>query len=88
VLEARPRFPEVEGRVASGGCEAPMPGRVVAVLVEVGQRVQRGDALVVLEAMKMEQTLAAPSDGEVTAVHVEPGARVDAGAALITLSAG
>jgi biotin carboxyl carrier protein len=43
---------------------------------------------VVLEAMKMEQTLAAPSDGEVTAVHVEPGARVDAGAALITLSAG
>ena len=65
-----------------------MPGRVVAVLVEVGQRVQRGDALVVLEAMKMEQTLASPSDGEVTAVHVEPGARVDAGAALITLSAG
>jgi len=86
VLEARPRFPEVEGRVASGGCEAPMPGRVVAVLVEVGQRVQRGDALVVLEAMKMEQTLAAPSDGEVTAVHVEPGARVDAGAALVTLT--
>jgi len=87
-LEERPRFPEAAQVAQAGGCEAPMPGRVVAVVVAVGQRVSRGDALVVLEAMKMEQTLAAPQDGEVVAVHVEAGARVDAGAPLVTLGDG
>jgi 3-methylcrotonyl-CoA carboxylase alpha subunit len=55
------------------------------VLVEVGQSVDRGTPLVVLEAMKMEQTLTAPRAGRVTAVRCAAGDRVDAGAVLVEL---
>ena len=55
---------------------APMPGLVLAVLVEPGQAVCTGDGLVVLEAMKMENELRAPADGVVNAVHVVPGEAV------------
>ncbi|MEZ4474335.1 MAG: acetyl-CoA carboxylase biotin carboxyl carrier protein subunit [bacterium] len=62
-----------------------MPGRVVEVHVQAGQPVARGQLLVILEAMKMEQTLQAPHDGRVEAVHCAAGDLVDAGAVLITL---
>jgi len=55
---------------------APMPGRVVAVPVEVGASVERGQTVVVLEAMKMESVLTAPAAGTVTAVLVTPGETV------------
>ncbi|MDO6584952.1 biotin carboxylase N-terminal domain-containing protein [Salipiger sp. 1_MG-2023] len=71
---------------ASGNLiEAPMPGRVVAVLASVGQAVQAGDRLAVLEAMKMEHTLTAARDGIIAELLVAPGAQVEAGAALIRL---
>jgi 3-methylcrotonyl-CoA carboxylase alpha subunit len=85
VLDERPRFPEAEVAAGTGGCEAPMPGKVVQVLVEVGQTVARGAPLVVLEAMKMEQTLTAPRGGQVSAVRCAAGERVDAGAVLVEL---
>ena len=58
---------------------SPMPGRVVKVVASRGQRVRRGEPLVVVEAMKMETTLKAPHDGEVTAVTVAAGDSVRTG---------
>jgi 3-methylcrotonyl-CoA carboxylase alpha subunit len=68
-----------------GALEAPMPGRVVAVRVAPGQRVAKGDELVVVEAMKMENALRAPRDGVVRAVHVSPGDAVAPGRALVEI---
>ncbi|CAA9410640.1 MAG: Methylcrotonyl-CoA carboxylase biotin-containing subunit [uncultured Rubellimicrobium sp.] len=64
---------------------SPMPGIVRAVLVETGQKVARGDRLVVIEAMKMEHALAAPRDGRVAEVLAEEGAQVEAGLPLVRL---
>lgn len=70
---------------AAGQVRAPMPGKVLRVLVEAGQSVKRGQELVVLEAMKMEQSLKAPADGVVKAVLVAPGQNVAVGAVLVEL---
>lgn len=70
-------------RPDTGALEAPMPGRVSAVRVIAGQRVSRGEELVVVEAMKMENALRAPCDGVVRAVHVAPGDVVAPGRALL-----
>jgi biotin carboxyl carrier protein len=64
---------------------APMPGRVVRVLVQPGGRVTARQGLVVVEAMKMENELRAGRDGTVTEVHVHEGLSVDAGALLIVI---
>jgi len=68
-----------------GALEAPMPGRVAAVNVSPGQRVAKGEELVVVEAMKMENALRAPRDGVVRAVHVAAGDMVAPGRALVEL---
>ncbi|MGB5950630.1 MAG: acetyl/propionyl/methylcrotonyl-CoA carboxylase subunit alpha [Parvibaculum sp.] len=75
-----------EGEV--GALKSPMPGKIVAVLTGAGAAVKKGAALVVMEAMKMEQTLAAPADGVVEAVNVAAGDQVEAGAALVTFEGG
>ena len=76
---------------AEGGTEgslrAPMPGRVVALLATPGQRVNKGAALLSLEAMKMEHTLSAPAAGTVKAFHCAPGDQVDDGAELLEFEA-
>ena len=64
---------------------APIPGRVVAVLVSLGDRVARGQKLVVVEAMKMELALSAAFDATVTAIACEPGAMVGEGQELVML---
>lgn len=86
-------FVIIEGRATSraGGLaapevDAPMPCKVLKVLVAEGQPVEHGDALIVLEAMKMETTLYAESPAIVAKVCVEPGQMVDHGARLIELS--
>jgi biotin carboxyl carrier protein len=66
--------------------KAPMPGLVVAVPVEEGQKVERGADLVILESMKMQNELKAPRDGTVAHVRVRPGDRVDQNQILISLS--
>jgi acetyl-CoA carboxylase biotin carboxylase subunit len=68
---------------ATGSLTAPMPGQVVSVLVSAGQAVRAGDALLVLEAMKMEHTLRAPYDGTVAVVLFAQGDRVAAGAPVL-----
>ena len=69
----------------SGALEAPMPGRVAAVRVAPGQRVAKGDELLVVEAMKMENALRAPRDGVVRAVHVSAGDAVAPGRPLVEI---
>jgi 3-methylcrotonyl-CoA carboxylase alpha subunit len=64
---------------------APMPGKVLEVKVTTGQDVKRGDALVVLEAMKMEHTLTAPRDGKVAEVSATAGAQTTDGAILVRM---
>jgi biotin carboxyl carrier protein len=61
---------------------APMPGRVVRVLAQVGTAVEAGQAVLVIEAMKMQNELKAPKKGKVTKLNVKEGATVEAGQAL------
>ena len=72
----------------TGALEAPMPGRVSAVKVAVGARVRKGEELLVVEAMKMENALRAPRAGVIRAVHVEVGEMVAPGRALVEIDAG
>ena len=71
---------------AAGGLTAPMPGRVTLVSVSEGDSVQRGDTLLILEAMKMEHSIIAPADGVVERLHYGQGDLVDEGAELLVLS--
>jgi 3-methylcrotonyl-CoA carboxylase alpha subunit len=68
-----------------GTLAAPMPGKVLQVLVQPGAAVAKGAPLVILEAMKMEHTIAAPHDGRVAAVYFKVGDQVDEGAELLQL---
>jgi biotin carboxyl carrier protein len=74
-------------RPHAGALEAPMPGRVTAVKAEPGQRVERGEELLVVEAMKMENALRAPRAGVVRAVHVTVGEMVAPGRPLVEIEA-
>jgi acetyl/propionyl-CoA carboxylase alpha subunit len=65
---------------------APMPATVVMILVEPGAKVARGDALITLEAMKMELSIRAPRDAVVTAIHCKAGDLVPPGINLLDLS--
>ena len=70
--------------VGDGGRRtAPMPGRIVSVLVAAGASVEKGQPLLVLEAMKMEHTIRAPIAGSVTGLPFAPGDQVEEGAALV-----
>ena len=65
---------------------APMPGTILSVNVQNGQAVKKGDVLMILEAMKMENEIMAPADGTVTAVNVTKGAAVESGTLLCSLA--
>lgn len=64
---------------------APMPGTILAVNVANGSAVKKGDVLMILEAMKMENEIMAPCDGAVTSVAVTKGAAVESGTLLCTI---
>jgi 3-methylcrotonyl-CoA carboxylase alpha subunit len=68
-----------------GSLAAPMPGKVIQLLVAAGAQVRKGDSLLILEAMKMEHTITAPADGRVKEIHYAAGEQVLEGAQLITL---
>ncbi len=72
-----------EAETEGGRLTAPMPGKVVAVLVSQGQEVKKGDPLVIMEAMKMEHTIAAPHDGLVDEILYAVGDQVADGAPLL-----
>jgi acetyl/propionyl-CoA carboxylase alpha subunit len=85
---ALPESPRAAPSLAPQVLAAPMPASVLRVLVEPGQRVRKGDPVVVLEAMKMELPLLAPADGSVAAVRCREGDLVAPGAQLIELREG
>jgi 3-methylcrotonyl-CoA carboxylase alpha subunit len=71
----------------AGRLTAPMPGKVVSFAVKAGDKVSRGQALAVMEAMKMEHTIAAPADGTVEELLYLPGDQVAEGAELLRIAA-
>ncbi|MFQ5985280.1 MAG: acetyl/propionyl/methylcrotonyl-CoA carboxylase subunit alpha [Alphaproteobacteria bacterium] len=75
----------VAAHAQGGRLTAPMPGKVVRVMVEPGAEVERGAALLALEAMKMEHTIAAPIAGRVARIHYRVGELVEEGAELLAL---
>jgi propionyl-CoA carboxylase alpha chain len=81
------RFPRPVREEITGGCVAPMPGRVVEVAVAVGDRVTAGQRLVVLAAMKMEHQILAAGDGLVAEMRVAVGTQVDRDEVLLVLKA-
>ena len=74
-----------QGAAASGNLSAPMPGKLLSFAVKVGDKVKAGQALAVMEAMKMEHTVAAPADGTVAELLYAPGDQVHEGAPLLRL---
>ena len=65
---------------------APMPGKILSVKASAGQAVKKGEVILILEAMKMENEVVAPQDGTVASINVAAGDSVEAGAVLATLN--
>lgn len=84
--------PKAAAPAAAGGAagsvkvNAPMPGKIVAVKANPGDKVTKGQVILVLEAMKMENDIVAPADGTVASVNVAVGSSVDAGETIATLN--
>ena len=86
-LQARTLRPDRSVTVLPfGSLAAPMPGTVLQVRVEDGDKVSAGDVLVILESMKMELVIAAPTDGVVSGITLRPGDRVELGQALVAIA--
>ncbi len=81
-LRVVPRFVDPSTQVAAGSLLAPMPGSVISVRAAVGDVVQEGQAILVMEAMKMQHTIAAPYAGTVTELSASAGQQVEAGVVL------
>ncbi|HXD04399.1 MAG TPA: acetyl-CoA carboxylase biotin carboxyl carrier protein subunit, partial [Novosphingobium sp.] len=75
-----------EAHAEAGRLTAPMPGKVMSFAVKAGDKVTKGQALAVMEAMKMEHTITAPVDGTVAELMFAPGDQVTEGAELLTLA--
>ena len=74
-----------DAQASAGLLTAPMPGRIVKVMAQAGAKVRKGEALLILEAMKMEHTITAPADGTVKELHYAAGEQVLEGAELVRL---
>ncbi len=81
-----PAAPKASGTAGAVKVNAPMPGKILAVKTQVGAAVKKGDVILVLEAMKMENEIVAPQDGTVASVNVSVGASVESGEVMVTLN--
>ena len=86
--KAAPAAPKAAPAGAQGSITvvAPMPGKILGVKASVGQAVKKGEVLLILEAMKMENEIVAATDGTVASINVSAGDSVEAGATLATLN--
>ena len=82
-FDVPPRFVSPDDAGRAGSTVAPMPGRVVALLVAAGDTVVAGQPLLTLEAMKMEHQITSPHAGTVAEVFVQPGQQLDGGQPLL-----
>ena len=80
-VSAAPAAPAAGAQV-----KAPMPGNILDVKVQAGQSVKKGDVLVILEAMKMENEIQAPCDGKITGMNVRKGDTVETQALICTIA--
>lgn len=80
---AAPAAPAAAGGVV---VQAPMPGKILSVKASVGTAVKKGDVILLLEAMKMENEVVAPEDGTIASINVSAGDTVEAGDTLATLN--
>ena len=87
--KAAPAAPKAAAPAGAQGyvvVTAPMPGKILGVKASAGQAVKRGQVLLILEAMKMENEIVAPQDGTVATINVAVGDSVEPGATLATLN--
>ena len=84
--KAAPAAPKATGAAGGIKVEAGAAGKVFKIEASVGQKVSKGDAVVIIEAMKMEIPVVAPEDGTVASIDVAVGDAVEAGAVLATLN--
>lgn len=84
--KATPKAAAPAGAQGAVKVNSPMPGKILAVKVAEGAAVKRGEVVVILEAMKMENEIVAPQDGTVASVNVTVGSSVEAGDVLVTLN--
>ncbi len=78
--------PAASGAAGAVKIAAPMPGKILAVKANVGQAVKKGDVVMILEAMKMENEITAPEDGTVASINVAVGDSVESGDTLASLN--
>lgn len=83
---AAPKAAAPAGAAGSVVVTAPMPGKILAVKASAGQAIKKGEVIMVLEAMKMENEIVAPQDGTVASVNAAVGDSVESGATLATLN--
>lgn len=84
--QAAPTKPAADSSPAGGAVTAPMPGTVLSIGVAPGDKVTKGQTLLILEAMKMENQIMAPTDGVIKEINVTQGVSVNAGDILVVLS--
>lgn len=83
---AAPAAPAASGAEGAVKVAAPMPGKILAIKANVGQAVKRGDVVMILEAMKMENEITAPEDGTIAGINVAVGDSVESGDTLASLN--
>ena len=78
--------PAASGAAGSVKVESPMPGKILAIKANVGQAVKKGDVVMILEAMKMENEIVAPADGTIAGISVAVGDSVESGDTLASMN--
>ena len=78
--------PAVSGAAGSITVASPMPGKILAIKANAGQAVKKGEVVMILEAMKMENEITAPEDGTIASINVAVGDSVESGDTLATLN--
>lgn len=78
--------PAASAAAGSVKVTAPMPGKILGIKVNVGDTVKKGQAIIVLEAMKMENEIVAPEDGKIASINTTTGSSVEAGDVLASLN--
>ncbi|MDO5156616.1 MAG: acetyl-CoA carboxylase biotin carboxyl carrier protein subunit [Eubacteriales bacterium] len=85
-VAAAPAAPAASGSEGAVKVAAPMPGKILTIKANVGQAVKKGDVIMILEAMKMENEITAPEAGTVASINVAAGDNVESGDTLASLN--